>query len=99
MCAFAADVDVLTVEIEHVDADAMQTVVDTVGCDVEPTPSTLRTIQVRPSPESFPPSFSTPQFNGQILKCPFLDLAMIRHVLSRSTSAPEEGVPCCAASC
>ena len=48
--AFAADVDVLTVEIEHVDADAMDTVVNMVGCDVEPTPSTLRTIQVQPIP-------------------------------------------------
>ena len=47
MQAFAADVDVLTVEIEHIDADAMQAVADAVGCDVEPTPSTLRTIQVR----------------------------------------------------
>lgn len=43
---FAEGVDVLTVEIEHIDADALDTVAAELGLDVEPTPSTLRLIQV-----------------------------------------------------
>eukprot|EP00878_Enallax_costatus_P018872 GHUV01019895.1.p1 GENE.GHUV01019895.1~~GHUV01019895.1.p1 ORF type:complete len:545 (+),score=113.92 GHUV01019895.1:191-1825(+) len=43
--AFAAGCDVLTVEIEHIDADAMEEAARSSGVDVEPTPSTLRTIQ------------------------------------------------------
>ncbi|CAL8469156.1 g8697 [Coccomyxa elongata] len=42
---FAEGVDVLTVEIEHIDADALDTVAADLGLDVEPTPSTLRLIQ------------------------------------------------------
>jgi phosphoribosylaminoimidazole carboxylase len=44
---FARGVDVLTVEIEHVDADALAAVQRELGVDVEPTPGTLRLIQVR----------------------------------------------------
>lgn len=40
--------DVLTVEIEHIDADALDSVASDLGIDVEPTPSTLRLIQVWP---------------------------------------------------
>eukprot|EP00887_Chlorella_sp_A99_P006268 scaffold3.g6268.t1 len=40
--AFAAGVDVLTVEIEHIDADAA---VAAAGVEVQPTPATLRIIQ------------------------------------------------------
>ena len=36
----------LTVEIEHIDADALDSVAAELGLDVEPTPSTLRLIQV-----------------------------------------------------
>lgn len=43
--AFARNVDVLTVEIEHIDTTAMQHVADTSNVDVEPQPQTLRTIQ------------------------------------------------------
>lgn len=43
--AFAADVDVLTVEIEHIDADAMEAAAAASGIEVQPTPGTLRTIQ------------------------------------------------------
>lgn len=43
--AFARNVDVLTVEIEHIDTTAMQHVADTTNVDVEPQPQTLRTIQ------------------------------------------------------
>ncbi|PSC69680.1 phosphoribosylaminoimidazole chloroplastic [Micractinium conductrix] len=43
--AFAQGCDVLTVEIEHIDADAMQTVADGSGVEVQPTPQTLRIIQ------------------------------------------------------
>ena len=38
--------DVLTVEIEHIDADALVAVQRELGVDVEPTPGTLRLIQV-----------------------------------------------------
>lgn len=43
----AGKVDVLTVEIEHVNADALQSILDSneKKVDVQPTPSTLRTIQ------------------------------------------------------
>jgi phosphoribosylaminoimidazole carboxylase (NCAIR synthetase) len=43
---FAAGCDVITVEIEHIDADAMEAAGKASGVDVEPTPFTLRTIQV-----------------------------------------------------
>lgn len=42
---FASQVDVLTVEIEHIDADALEAVSTQLGVDVQPTPSTLRIIQ------------------------------------------------------
>jgi hypothetical protein len=42
---FAAGLDVLTVEIEHIDAGAMERVEEQTGVDVEPTPQTLRIIQ------------------------------------------------------
>lgn len=42
---FVKGEDVLTVEIEHVDAQAMQAVQDASGVDVEPTPHTLALIQ------------------------------------------------------
>lgn len=45
--SFAAGCDVLTVEIEHINADAMEVAGQASGVDVEPTPSTLRVIQVR----------------------------------------------------
>ena len=46
VAAFAASgVDILTVEIEHVDANALERVARASGVDVEPTPSTLRLIQ------------------------------------------------------
>ena len=46
VAAFAASgVDILTVEIEHVDADALEKVAAASGVDVEPTPATLRLIQ------------------------------------------------------
>ena len=37
--------DVLTVEIEHVDAEAMKAVAKASGIDVQPTPETLALIQ------------------------------------------------------
>jgi phosphoribosylaminoimidazole carboxylase len=43
---FAQSMDVLTVEIEHIDAAALEQVERELGIDVEPTPSTLRLIQV-----------------------------------------------------
>ena len=43
----ARGVDVLTVEIEHVDADALEAVGLELDIDVEPTPHTLRLIQVK----------------------------------------------------
>lgn len=42
---FVGDEDVLTVEIEHVDAEAMKEVKEASGIDVEPTPETLALIQ------------------------------------------------------
>lgn len=39
-------VDVLTVEIEHVDVEALETAAAEFNLDVEPTPHTLRLIQV-----------------------------------------------------
>lgn len=41
---FAKEVDVLTVEIEHINTDALQDAVDA-GVDVQPTPRTLKIIQ------------------------------------------------------
>ena len=38
-------VDVLTVEIEHVDVDALESAASQFNVDVEPTPQTLRLIQ------------------------------------------------------
>jgi phosphoribosylaminoimidazole carboxylase len=43
--AFATGCDVLTVEIEHIDADALEAVGKRSGVDVEPTPATVRIIQ------------------------------------------------------
>jgi len=46
VAAFAASgVDILTVEIEHVDADALERAARASGADVEPTPATLRLVQ------------------------------------------------------
>jgi phosphoribosylaminoimidazole carboxylase len=45
VAAFAAGVDVLTVEIEHVDADAMEAAAAAAGVEVQPPPATLRIIQ------------------------------------------------------
>jgi len=42
---FASDVDVLTVEIEHIDADAMEAATSASGIEVQPTPNTIRIIQ------------------------------------------------------
>ena len=42
----ASQVDVLTVEIEHVDVDALESAAAQFNLDVEPTPHTLRLIQV-----------------------------------------------------
>ncbi|KAI8474941.1 MAG: eukaryotic-type phosphoribosylaminoimidazole carboxylase [Monoraphidium minutum] len=42
---FAATVDVLTVEIEHIDADALEAASKAAGVDAEPTPATIRIIQ------------------------------------------------------
>lgn len=42
--ALAKEVDVVTVEIEHVDVDALDTLV-AAGVDVQPTPQTIRLIQ------------------------------------------------------
>jgi len=52
--SFAQGVDVLTVEIEHIDASALEEVMQEFGIDVEPTPATLRLIQVR-SPSLWTP--------------------------------------------
>ena len=38
-------VSVLTMEIEHIDADALELSAQHSGIDVEPSPSTIRTIQ------------------------------------------------------
>ncbi|GAX78141.1 hypothetical protein CEUSTIGMA_g5583.t1 [Chlamydomonas eustigma] len=38
-------VDVLTMEIEHVDVDALEAAAEEAGLDVEPTPQTIRVIQ------------------------------------------------------
>ncbi|GAB4822141.1 hypothetical protein N2152v2_009187 [Parachlorella kessleri] len=43
--SFAQGVDLLTVEIEHIDADAMQAVAEQSGVEVQPLPETLRIIQ------------------------------------------------------
>lgn len=69
MCAFARDVDVLTVEIEHIDADAMQSVADAAGCEVEPTPSTLRAIQVGSWPVRQTIIFSMLRSDGVGFEC------------------------------
>lgn len=42
---FAKGVDVLTVEIEHIDTKAMESVAAEYNIDVEPTPATIATIQ------------------------------------------------------
>lgn len=42
---FAKTCDVLTVEIEHIDADALESAAQESGVDVEPTPATVRIIQ------------------------------------------------------
>ena len=43
---FAAGVDVLTVEIEHVDVPALEAAARQLAMDIEPTPATLELIQV-----------------------------------------------------
>ena len=45
-CLRVFQVDVLTVEIEHVDVDALESAASQFKVDVEPTPHTLRLIQV-----------------------------------------------------
>lgn len=42
---FVTDGDILTVEIEHVDVDALRWIQDNMQVDVEPTPKTLAIIQ------------------------------------------------------
>lgn len=42
---FARDCDVLTVEIEHVDTEALEQVQREIGIDIEPTPRTISIIQ------------------------------------------------------
>ncbi|KAK9833247.1 hypothetical protein WJX84_000328 [Apatococcus fuscideae] len=42
---FAAGVDVLTVEIEHVDVPALEAAARQLAMDIEPTPATLELIQ------------------------------------------------------
>lgn len=42
---FAKGCDVLTVEIEHVDVDALEAAAEQSGVDVQPTPTTIRIIQ------------------------------------------------------
>ena len=42
---FAKGCDVLTVEIEHIDADALEAAAAAAGVDAEPTPATVRVIQ------------------------------------------------------
>lgn len=39
------NIDVLTVEIEHINVDALEEVQQELGVEIQPTPSTLRTIQ------------------------------------------------------
>lgn len=42
---FARDVDVLTIEIEHINADALEQAARELNIDAEPTPTTVRVIQ------------------------------------------------------
>ena len=39
------NIDVLTVEIEHINVDALEEVQQELGVEIQPTPATLRTIQ------------------------------------------------------
>lgn len=54
IAAFAKTVDVLTVEIEHIDADALEAAAKASGVDVEPTPATVRVIQARAARSAAP---------------------------------------------
>ena len=45
-------VDVLTVEIEHIDADALEEAARTSGIDIQPTPSTIRVSSIFRSSQS-----------------------------------------------
>ena len=51
---YVCQVDVLTVEIEHIDVDALESAASQFKLDVEPTPHTLRLIQVRQNCALFP---------------------------------------------
>ena len=56
-------VEVLTVEIEHVDVDALETAAAQFSLDVEPTPHTLRLIQVTQMIKGIDqPSFTVPEY-------------------------------------
>lgn len=43
--SFASGLDVLTVEIEHVDVEALERVAQSAGAEVQPSPAALRIIQ------------------------------------------------------
>lgn len=46
-------IDVLTVEIEHINVDALEEVQAELGTDIQPTPSTLRIIQDKYAQKEF----------------------------------------------
>lgn len=46
-------IDVLTVEIEHINVDALEEVQNELGTDIQPTPSTLRIIQDKYAQKQF----------------------------------------------
>lgn len=69
--------DVLTVEIEHIDADALDSVASELGLDVEPTPSTLRLIQVLHLPNRHICSSSQPSLAYMICACTKLSIARL----------------------
>lgn len=46
-------IDVLTVEIEHINVDALEEVQRELGTDIQPTPSTLRIIQDKYAQKEF----------------------------------------------
>lgn len=58
-------VDVLTVEIEHIDADALEEAARTSGISIQPTPATIRVSEARSW--IFLPTVGSGPLNSQIL--------------------------------
>jgi phosphoribosylaminoimidazole carboxylase len=67
--AFAQGCDLLTVEIEHIDVDALEQAAAAAGIDVQPTPFTLRVIQDKYAQKEYFQKAGVPLPEFRDIKC------------------------------